>query len=67
MIVGWPHFYLAQEAAGRVDERTALVVLTHNPKFETPLLDVGLRSPGVAFRCPGTGPELPRPGTRRTR
>src|SRR5665647_801633 len=34
----WPHRYLAREAAeGRIDERTALAVLTHDPKFDTPL------------------------------
>jgi len=42
----WPHRYLAREAAeGRVDERTALAVLTHDPKFDTPLLQVALGLP----------------------
>jgi len=39
----WPHRYLAREAAqGRVDERTALAVLTHDPKFDTPVLQAAL-------------------------
>jgi len=42
----WPHRYLAREAAeGRIDERTALAVLTHDPKFDTPLLQAALGMP----------------------
>lgn len=45
VVCDWPHRYLAAElAAGRVDERTALCVLTHDPKFDVPLLEVALRS-----------------------
>ena len=44
VVVDWPHRYLAAEAAaGRLDGRTAVVVLTHDPKFDVPLLDVALR------------------------
>ncbi|WP_433347464.1 XdhC family protein [Microtetraspora malaysiensis] len=44
VVVEWPHRYLAREAAeGRVDDRTAICVLTHDPKFDVPLLDVALR------------------------
>ncbi|TCP55062.1 xanthine dehydrogenase accessory factor [Tamaricihabitans halophyticus] len=44
VIVDWPHRYLeAEAAAGRVDERTVLAVLTHDPKFDVPLLEVALR------------------------
>ena len=36
----WPHRYLAAEfEAGRVDARTAICVLTHDPKFDVPLLE----------------------------
>ena len=46
VIVAWPHRYLAAEAeAGRVDERTVVCVLTHDPKFDAPLLEVALRLP----------------------
>lgn len=50
VVVGWPHRYLAAEAeAGRVDERTMLAVLTHDPKFDGPLLEVALRLPKVGY------------------
>ncbi|UUZ61834.1 XdhC family protein [Nocardioides sp. B-3] len=46
VVVKWPHRYLAEEiAAGRVDRRTAICVLTHDPKFDVPLLEVALRLP----------------------
>ena len=50
VIVRWPHKYLTEEAeAGRVDGRTVLCVLTHDPKFDVPLLEVALRLPVVAY------------------
>ncbi len=50
VVVEWPHRYLAAEAAaGRIDKRTALCVLTHDPKFDVPLLEVALRLPEVAY------------------
>jgi xanthine dehydrogenase accessory factor len=45
VIVEWPHRYLA---GTEVDERTVLCVLTHDPKFDVPLLEVALRTP-VAY------------------
>ena len=46
VIVAWPHRYLAAEAeARRLDERTVVCVLTHDPKFDAPLLEVALRLP----------------------
>jgi xanthine dehydrogenase accessory factor len=46
----WPHRYLRGEAeAGRLDERTVICVLTHDPKFDVPLLEVALRLPEVAY------------------
>ena len=45
VVVDWPHRYLAAEvAAGRVDERTVVTVLTHDPKFDVPVLEVALRT-----------------------
>ena len=42
----WPHRYLAREAeAGRIDEQTVLAVLTHDPKFDVPLLQAALGMP----------------------
>ena len=50
VVVDWPHRYLEAEAdAGRVDGRTVLCVLTHDPKFDVPLLEVALRLPEVAY------------------
>lgn len=50
VVVDWPHRYLAAEVeAGRVDARTVITVLTHDPKFDVPLLEVALRLPEVAY------------------
>ena len=44
VVVDWPHRYLQAEVdAGRIDPRTVLAVLTHDPKFDVPLLEVALR------------------------
>jgi xanthine dehydrogenase accessory factor len=46
VVVDWPHRYLrAQADAGLVDQRTVVCVLTHDPKFDGPLLEVALRLP----------------------
>jgi xanthine dehydrogenase accessory factor len=45
-VVNWPHRYLKQEIdAGRVDGRTVVCVLTHDPKFDVPVLTEALRLP----------------------
>ena len=50
VVVAWPHRYLAeQKAAGLLDERTAMCVLTHDPKFDVPLLDLALRDEKLAY------------------
>jgi len=50
VVVDWPHRYLAaQQQAGAIDERTAICVLTHDPKFDVPVLEVALRLPDVAY------------------
>jgi xanthine dehydrogenase accessory factor len=50
VVVAWPHDYLAAEAQeGRTDGRTVVVVLTHDPKFDVPLLEVALRLPDVGY------------------
>jgi xanthine dehydrogenase accessory factor len=44
VVVDWPHRYLAAEQqAGRIDQRTVIAVLTHDPKFDVPVLEVALR------------------------
>jgi xanthine dehydrogenase accessory factor len=45
VIVEWPHRYLA---GAEIDSRTVVCVLTHDPKFDVPLLEVALRLP-VAY------------------
>ncbi|MFE3103566.1 XdhC family protein [Nocardia tengchongensis] len=45
VVVEWPNKYLART---RVDARTVVCVLTHDAKFDVPLLEVALRLP-VAF------------------
>jgi xanthine dehydrogenase accessory factor len=50
VVVRWPHDYLDEEsAAGRVDERTVICVLTHDPKFDVPVLTRALRLDRVAY------------------
>ena len=50
VVVGWPHRYLREQAeAGAIDPRTVMCVLTHDPKFDVPLLEVALRLPDVAY------------------
>ena len=45
VVCDWPDRYLAAEiTAGRVDSRTVVAVLTHDPKFDGPLLEVALAS-----------------------
>ncbi|HJY46596.1 MAG TPA: XdhC/CoxI family protein [Propionibacteriaceae bacterium] len=50
VIVDWPHRYLASELeAGRIDGRTVICVLTHDPKFDVPVLEIALRLPEVGY------------------
>ncbi|MGL4174467.1 MAG: XdhC family protein, partial [Dermatophilaceae bacterium] len=50
VVVQWPHRYLAAEVdAGRVDPRTVVCVLTHDPKFDVPVLEQALRLPDFAY------------------
>lgn len=44
VVVDWPHRYLAAQAqAGALDRRTVICVLTHDPKFDVPVLEIALR------------------------
>jgi xanthine dehydrogenase accessory factor len=50
VVVDWPHRYLAAQAeAGAIDESTVICVLTHDPKFDVPVLEVALRLPRVGY------------------
>ncbi|MFF2246991.1 XdhC family protein [Arthrobacter sp. NPDC058130] len=43
VVAAWPHRYLAEEAAaGRIDRRTVVCILTHDSKFDIPLLETAL-------------------------
>jgi xanthine dehydrogenase accessory factor len=42
VVVAWPHKYLE---TAPIDARTAICVLTHDPKFDVPALRIALRSP----------------------
>jgi xanthine dehydrogenase accessory factor len=49
VVVDWPHRYLTAEAdAGRLDGRSVLCVLTHDPRFDVPVLQAALDLP-VAY------------------
>ena len=59
VVVQWPSRYLAAEIdAGRLDERTVVCVLTHDPKFDVPILLEAFRLPASCF--------LGAMGSRRT-
>ena len=50
VVVEWPNRYLAaQHDAGEIDGRTVICLLTHDPKFDVPLLEVALRLPDVGY------------------
>jgi xanthine dehydrogenase accessory factor len=42
VVVKWPHRFLADV---EIDERTVICVLTHDPKFDVPVLEIALRTP----------------------
>jgi xanthine dehydrogenase accessory factor len=50
VVVDWPDRYLrGQRDVGAIDGRTAICVLTHDPKFDVPALEVALRLPVVGY------------------
>jgi xanthine dehydrogenase accessory factor len=50
VVVEWPHRYLAAQAeAGEINDSTVICVLTHDPKFDVPVLEVALRLPHVGY------------------
>jgi xanthine dehydrogenase accessory factor len=51
VVCDWPHRYLASTA---VDARTVITVLTHDPKFDVPLLEVALRTPAAYVGAMGS-------------
>lgn len=51
VVVKWPHDYLA---ATVVDSRTVMCVLTHDPKFDVPLLEAAVRTPAAYIGVMGS-------------
>jgi xanthine dehydrogenase accessory factor len=51
VIVDWPHRFLA---SADVDTRTVICVLTHDPKFDVPVLEVALRTPAAYIGAMGS-------------
>ncbi|CAM5689125.1 Xanthine dehydrogenase OS=Streptomyces microflavus OX=1919 GN=Smic_61780 PE=4 SV=1 [Streptomyces microflavus] len=51
MVRAWPHDYLE---ATEVDARTVICVLTHDPKFDVPLLVAALRTPAAYIGVMGS-------------
>ena len=51
IVVDWPHRYLDRT---EVDERTAMCVLTHDPKFDVPLLVAALQTPAAYIGAMGS-------------
>jgi xanthine dehydrogenase accessory factor len=50
VVVDWPDRYLAAQAEqGAIDARTVICVLTHDPKFDVPVLQVALRLGEVGY------------------
>ena len=46
VVVDWPHRWLATQ---EIDARTVICVLTHDDRFDVPLLEVALALPEVGF------------------
>ena len=51
VVTDWPHRYLAGITT---DERTVICVLTHDPKFDVPVLEVALRVPAAYIGAMGS-------------
>jgi xanthine dehydrogenase accessory factor len=51
VVVRWPHEFLVDAP---VDERTALCVLTHDPKFDVPLLMAAVKTPAAYVGAMGS-------------
>ncbi|WP_181806518.1 XdhC family protein, partial [Streptomyces shenzhenensis] len=51
VVVDWPHRYLSGTVT---DDRTVICVLTHDPKFDVPLLEEALRRPAAYIGAMGS-------------
>ncbi len=51
VVTDWPHRYLSGITT---DDRTVICVLTHDPKFDVPVLEVALRAPAAYIGAMGS-------------
>jgi xanthine dehydrogenase accessory factor len=51
VVTDWPHRYLTGVAT---DDRTVICVLTHDPKFDVPVLEIALRRPAAYIGAMGS-------------
>ena len=51
VVVEWPDEFLGH---AKVDERTALVILTHDIKFDVPVMEVALKTPAAYIGAMGS-------------
>ena len=51
VVVAWPDEFLA---TAPVDERTVLIILTHDPKFDIPVLQAAVRTPAAYIGAMGS-------------
>src|SRR5260221_10783260 len=51
VVTDWPHRYLLGITT---DDRTVICVLTHDPKFDVPVLEVALRAPAAYIGAMGS-------------
>jgi xanthine dehydrogenase accessory factor len=51
VIVRWPHEFLADAP---VDKRTVICILTHDPKFDVPVLQLALKTPAAYIGAMGS-------------
>jgi xanthine dehydrogenase accessory factor len=56
VIVEWPHRYLETQLAipNAIDDRTVICVLTHDPKFDVPVLKLALSAPAAYIGAMGS-------------
>jgi xanthine dehydrogenase accessory factor len=55
VVVQWPHRFLSRLVeGGQIDSRTVMCVLTHDPKFDVPLLEVALSTDAAYIGAMGS-------------
>ncbi|MGQ0847006.1 MAG: XdhC family protein [Sporichthyaceae bacterium] len=56
VVIEWPHRYLESQLAipNAIDDRTVICVLTHDPKFDVPVLKLALTAPAAYIGAMGS-------------